>query len=631
LKKILIHSNAPTVATGYGVQCRHLANELCAAGYEVAVSATWGQQGRISDWQASNGDLVRVYPMGFENQSLDMLVGHADHWFEGDPDAGIIILLLDVWVLNSRKLLLETLNEYTVVAWTPVDHDPAPPQVLEAVAGCGAHTVAMSKFGQDRIQRSGIAAEYVPLSVDTSVYQPTFEYAGETSRQFFGLPDDAFVVGMVAMNKDGGNDRKGFDEAFQAFARFWRTHPAAVLFVHTEKHGMAGGADLPRMAAYAGIPPHALKFTDQYAYRLGFPPGAMAAAYTAMDVLLAPSRGEGFCVPMVEAQACGTPVIASKFAAQTELVGNGWLVIGQKSFDIAQSSYWQTPYISDVADALAEAYAALENNADDYQAECVEHAAQYDTGRVFDEFWQPYLERFEPAPPTLKDRMESVDIVVPLMRPDKLERLAESVNEPRARMIVVHDTTNPPNLTAFRDWRYVATGETHTTYAEKVNAAMEVSTADWVLVIGDDVEFTPGWFDAAADESELADIIGTNDSEDGRVRNPHVAAGTHADHFFIRRSYIDDEGASLDGPGVAMPTAYRHWFVDKEVIGLARARGVYRHAHNCRIIHHHPGYDGDETAREADPAYMAAVASSKDDEATWAQRRPLLAMHQVSR
>ena len=38
--KFLIHSNSPTVSTGYGVQCRHLADLLADAGHEVAVGST---------------------------------------------------------------------------------------------------------------------------------------------------------------------------------------------------------------------------------------------------------------------------------------------------------------------------------------------------------------------------------------------------------------------------------------------------------------------------------------------------------------------------------------------------------------------------------------------------------------
>jgi hypothetical protein len=67
------------------------------------------------------------------------------------------------------------------------------------------------------------------------------------------------------------------------------------------------------------------------------------------------------------------------------------------------------------------------------------------------------------------------------------------------------------------------------------------------------------------------------------------------------------------------------------VIGLAKARGVFGFAEDCRIIHHHPGYDGDEAARAADPTYMAAVEASEQDRKTFMKRAPLIEGHRVGR
>jgi hypothetical protein len=322
---------------------------------------------------------------------------------------------------------------------------------------------------------------------------------------------------------------------------------------------------------------------------------------------LAPSHGEGFCVPLIEAQACGTPVIASDFSAQSELVGAGWTAGGQLEWDAAQHASYLCPYTVEIAARLDEAHAA---DLVAMQSEAVAFAARYDTVRVFDELWVPFLATLEPPIPVVKPKMERCDVLVAAMREANEDRFLQSL-----------DDVNPQ----------VLVGTIDKTFSENLNELLAKSDADWVLVVGDDVEFTPGWFEAIQELSDRYDVIGTNDSEEGRIRNPDVAAGRHADHFAVRRAYIDELGACLDGPGVLAPECYRHWFTDREIVQLAKARGVYGHAHNARIIHHHPGYDGDEKAREADPVYMQAVESSDADHKTFMGRVPLIEGHRVTR
>lgn len=50
----------------------------------------------------------------------------------------------------------------------------------------------------------------------------------------------------------------------------------------------------------------------------------LAGVYTACDLLLHPYRGEGFCLPVLEARACGLPVLATGGGATDALmVGPG--------------------------------------------------------------------------------------------------------------------------------------------------------------------------------------------------------------------------------------------------------------------------------------------------------------------
>jgi hypothetical protein len=213
--------------------------------------------------------------------------------------------------------------------------------------------------------------------------------------------------------------------------------------------------------------------------------------------------------------------------------------------------------------------------------------------------------------------VDGVAVIVPAMRAENLERLRTSfdaTNDGSARLVVVTDDRHGPV----------------TTFAQKVNRGFAESTEPWVLLVGDDVEFRPGWIEEARKVSADVDVIGTNDTS-GAVKNPDVAAGRHADHFFVRRAYVESEGGCLDGPGVLAPEVYGHWFVDKEMIGLARARGVFIPCLDSIVEHHHPGYDGREDRRQADPVYMMAVKSGEADAQTFRSRLPLIEMQRRSR
>jgi glycosyltransferase involved in cell wall biosynthesis len=117
------------------------------------------------------------------------------------------------------------------------------------------------------------------------------------------------------------------------------------------------------------------------------PDRVLAALYSAADVLLACSMGEGFGIPVIEAQACGTPVIVSNFSAQPELVGDGWLVDGQPFWDAAQKAWFFTPSVASILNALRASYEAPRG----VSAKAVEFARQYDADAVYERFWKPAI------------------------------------------------------------------------------------------------------------------------------------------------------------------------------------------------------------------------------------------------
>jgi glycosyltransferase involved in cell wall biosynthesis len=113
---------------------------------------------------------------------------------------------------------------------------------------------------------------------------------------------------------------------------------------------------------------------------------------TACDVVLSASYGEGFGVPQVEAQACGTRVIASSWAASPDLAGpDSWLVEGHMFWDEPQSAWYMIPDVQSILDGLQLAYEAERG----VSTESVKFAKQFDVETVWNWFWLPMLrERF---------------------------------------------------------------------------------------------------------------------------------------------------------------------------------------------------------------------------------------------
>jgi glycosyltransferase involved in cell wall biosynthesis len=60
----------------------------------------------------------------------------------------------------------------------------------------------------------------------------------------------------------------------------------------------------------------------------------LVSVYQRADALIITSRYEGFCLPAVEAMACGTPVVAFANSAVTEVVGDGGILV--RDGDVAE-------------------------------------------------------------------------------------------------------------------------------------------------------------------------------------------------------------------------------------------------------------------------------------------------------
>jgi hypothetical protein len=155
-------------------------------------------------------------------------------------------------------------------------------------------------------------------------------------------------------------------------------------------------------------------------------------------------------------------------------------------------------------------------------------------------------------------------------------------------------------------------GQTPGTFAEKVNHGYAKTAEPWLFLVGDDVRFHPGWLDhAQAVAGDQFHVIGTND-----LGNPRVTSGEHATHLLVRRSYVDEFGASWDGPGVVAHEGYRHWFVDDEIVAAAKQRGVWAMALASSVEHLHPNWG----KAEPDEVYELGASRAQADRKTFKAR-----------
>lgn len=369
------HSAAAFFPTGYGIQTKEFCHRLMDLRHQVIVITTTATMGVV--WEG----IVHV-PGGPEHPAIGGMV----EWPKRIP-IDMVVSLIDAWVIPEEVIReLKSLG----VKWcpyAPVDHDPIPPDV-ESKLRHADYTLAMSPFALREFERVGLPnPRYLPHGIDTKIFYPRPQH-----KEMFQARGK-FIAGMVATNVEP-LDRKGWEHAFDAWGRFCKSHDDVRLYIHCDPTRNTGGLDLIQMADIRGFMPYS---PDMWQLQANIPAEQMAAIYSTFDVLLMPSGGEGFGVPLIEAQACGTPVIATDFTAMSDLVGAGWKipVVGKKHTPM--NSYWGIPDVDAIVDALEEAYGLWKAGdlRKTMRAKAVSFAADFDFDVITEKYLIPLLEEIE--------------------------------------------------------------------------------------------------------------------------------------------------------------------------------------------------------------------------------------------
>ena len=208
--------------------------------------------------------------------------------------------------------------------------EPALRLVAEQRIASDADRVAVLTCGEARIVHrtfgiSGARIGVVPAGVDLDAFGPV----GPRPAAVPGRDGPLLLfVGRL-------QPLKGPDVAVRTLARVREHVPGARLAViggaSGSGSGRSGPGQLSQLAASLGVD-EAVSFHDPV------PQPALAGWYRAADVLLAPSRSETFGLVALEAQACGTPVVAADVPGLRATVrAGGLLVSGHQPADHARA------------------------------------------------------------------------------------------------------------------------------------------------------------------------------------------------------------------------------------------------------------------------------------------------------
>ena len=245
---------------------------------------------------------------------------HSHYWLSG-------------WVGRAAKEYLDvplvasfhTLGKVKNYSLAHGEH-PEPSERLRGEAGVISDAdVILAPTGEEAGQLAGLYGaaperiRIVPPGVDHSIFRPADRDEARARLHLSGLRLALFVGRLQS--------HKGPDVAIRTIAEAVARRPGIaedlVLAIVGGPSGERAGGEVARLwelATALGVSDRVILFPPQ-------PHAKLADFYSAADVVLVPSRSESFGLVALEAQACGTPVVASAVGGLRTVVGEGGILV----------------------------------------------------------------------------------------------------------------------------------------------------------------------------------------------------------------------------------------------------------------------------------------------------------------
>ena len=255
----------------------------------------------VYDRKAARGKLafmLRVAIHALRDRRIDLVI------------CGHIHLLPAAWLLARLRGVRLILIVHGIEAWSP-----SRKHLANWLSRHVDAFIAVSRLSAERfIKWSGLSMDQafiLPNSVDLDKFRPQTPDARLIER--YGLKSSKVIltVGRLASEER----HKGFDEVIEVMPQLIKRVPNLKYLI------VGGGGDRQRLEAKVAK----LGLSNRVIFTGYVPEDEKAAHYNLADVYVMPSRGEGFGIVLLEAAACGVPIVGSQVDGSREALLDGKL------------------------------------------------------------------------------------------------------------------------------------------------------------------------------------------------------------------------------------------------------------------------------------------------------------------
>lgn len=227
----------------------------------------------------------------------------------------------DVWLLNFDAWTVSQYLEQMDLRYAlypPVDHDPIAANWMSPLDN-SQEIVPYCNFGK-RVVEAALDddADKVQEPIYHGIDTDTFEPEDGMKEQVFGVSEDVFTIGIFKNNQSTRWAPFKQLGGVKLFIEEYDLWDDVLVYLHSPIQG-SGAFDLSMIIDRLGLNDVVTQMT-RGSNRWGMPDNQLSNMYNACDVVLNCTKGEGFGLPIFEAFATETPVIANGFSSMPELV-----------------------------------------------------------------------------------------------------------------------------------------------------------------------------------------------------------------------------------------------------------------------------------------------------------------------